>query len=47
VVSFAQLLLGDPDTVTATGSTFPTGVDAEAALLLGYADGRAGRCAGW
>lgn len=41
VVSFAQMLLGDPDTVTATGSTFPTGVDAEAALLLGYADGRA------
>jgi predicted dehydrogenase len=41
VVSFAQMLLGTPDTVTATGSTFPTGVDAEAALLLGYADGRA------
>jgi len=40
VVSFAQMLLGDPDTVAATGSTFPTGVDAEAALLLGYADGR-------
>ena len=40
VVSFAQLLLGDPDTVTATGSTFSTGVDAEASLLLGYADGR-------
>ena len=40
VVSFAQMLLGTPDTVTATGSTFPTGVDAEAALLLGYADGR-------
>ena len=40
VVSFAQMLLGDPDTVVATGSTFPTGVDAEASLLLGYADGR-------
>jgi predicted dehydrogenase len=40
VVSFAQLLLGAPDSVTAVGSTFPTGVDAEAALLLGYADGR-------
>jgi predicted dehydrogenase len=40
VVSFAQMLLGTPDTVTATGSRFPTGVDAEAALLLGYADGR-------
>ena len=40
VVSFAQMLLGTPDTVTVTGSTFPTGVDAEASLLLGYADGR-------
>jgi predicted dehydrogenase len=40
VVSFAQMLLGDPDTVTATGSVFETGVDAEASLLLGYADGR-------
>jgi predicted dehydrogenase len=40
VVSFAQMVLGDPDTVSATGSRFPTGVDAEAALLLGYADGR-------
>ncbi len=41
VVSFAQMLLGTPDTVTASGSLFPTGVDAEAGLLLGYADGRA------
>jgi predicted dehydrogenase len=40
VVSFAQMLLGDPDTVAATGSRFETGVDAEASLLLGYADGR-------
>ncbi|WP_369140649.1 Gfo/Idh/MocA family protein [Modestobacter versicolor] len=40
VVSFAQMLLGDPDTVTATGSTFETGVDAEVSLLLGWADGR-------
>ncbi len=40
VVSFAQMLLGTPDTVTAVGSRFPTGVDAEAALLLGYDDGR-------
>jgi predicted dehydrogenase len=40
VVSFAQMLLGDPDTVTATGSLFETGVDAEVSLLLGYADGR-------
>ncbi|GAB4082540.1 Gfo/Idh/MocA family oxidoreductase [Modestobacter muralis] len=40
VVSFAQMLLGDPDTVTATGSLFDNGVEAEASLLLGYADGR-------
>jgi predicted dehydrogenase len=40
VVSFAQMLLGTPDTVTATGSRFPTGADAEAALLLGWEDGR-------
>ena len=40
VVSFAQMLLGTPDTVTAVGSRFATGVDAEASLLLGYADGR-------
>jgi predicted dehydrogenase len=40
VVSFAQMLLGTPDTVAAAGSRFPTGVDAEAGLLLGYADGR-------
>ncbi|WP_448614323.1 Gfo/Idh/MocA family protein [Modestobacter sp. URMC 112] len=40
VVSFAQMLLGTPDSVTATGSRFETGVDAEASLLLGYADGR-------
>ena len=40
VVSFAQMLLGEPDTVTAAGSTFGTGVDAEASLLLGWADGR-------
>jgi predicted dehydrogenase len=40
VVSFAQMLLGAPDRVTAAGSTYPTGVDAEAALLLGWEDGR-------
>jgi predicted dehydrogenase len=40
VVSFAQMLLGDPDSVTATGSLFPTGADAEASLLLGWDDGR-------
>ncbi|MGY2127208.1 Gfo/Idh/MocA family protein [Blastococcus sp. SYSU DS0617] len=41
VVSFAQMLLGTPQRVVASGSLFPTGVDAEAALLLGYDDGRA------
>jgi predicted dehydrogenase len=41
VVSFAQYFLGTPDRVEATGSLAPTGVDAEAGLLLGYADGRA------
>jgi predicted dehydrogenase len=40
VVSFAQLLLGTPRRVVATGSLFPSGVDAEVALLLGYDDGR-------
>ena len=40
VVSFAQLVLGSPDTVHVVGSRFPTGVDAEASLLLGYPDGR-------
>jgi predicted dehydrogenase len=40
VVSFAQMLLGTPDTVAAVGSRSSTGVDAEASLLLGYADGR-------
>jgi predicted dehydrogenase len=40
VVSFAQLLLGNPERVLATGSLFPSGVDAEAAMLLDYGDGR-------
>jgi predicted dehydrogenase len=40
VVSFAQMILGAPGSVMAVGSLFPTGVDAEAALLLGYPDGR-------
>ncbi len=41
VVSFAQYFLGTPDRVVAHGSLTPTGVDAEAGLLLGYEDGRA------
>jgi predicted dehydrogenase len=40
VVSFAQMLLGTPQRVVAAGSRFPSGVDAEAALLLDYGDGR-------
>lgn len=40
-VSLAQYFLGTPDRVTTTGSLSPTGVDAEAGVLLGYADGRA------
>jgi predicted dehydrogenase len=41
VVSFAQMLLGNPERVVAAGSLFPSGADAEATLLLDYADGRA------
>jgi predicted dehydrogenase len=40
-VSFAQQLLGRPDRVTATGTTYPNGADASAAILLSYDDGRA------
>lgn len=40
VVSFAQHFLGTPDRIVATGSLAPTGVDLEAGLLLGYADGK-------
>jgi predicted dehydrogenase len=39
-VSFAQMVLGDPSRVTAGGSTFPTGADAEVAMLLEFGDGR-------
>ncbi|GAB2591007.1 Gfo/Idh/MocA family oxidoreductase [Microlunatus antarcticus] len=41
VVSIAQHFLGDPTSVSVTGSLAPTGVEAEAGLLLGYDDGRA------
>jgi len=40
VVSFAQYFLGTPDQIAVSGSLAPTGVDAEAGLLLGYDDGR-------
>src|SRR5215218_8548372 len=40
VVSFAQMLLGTPERVVAAGSLFPTGVDADSAILLDFGDGR-------
>jgi predicted dehydrogenase len=40
-VSLAQHVLGRPDRVTTTGTTFPNGSDASAAIQLAYADGRA------
>jgi predicted dehydrogenase len=40
VVSFAQMVLGAPDSVTASGSRFDNGADAEAGILLGWDDGR-------
>jgi predicted dehydrogenase len=40
VVSFAQMLLGTPERVAAVGSLYPSGVDAEASLLLDHGDGR-------
>lgn len=39
-ISFAQMLLGTPETVAAHGVLAETGVDVEEAVLLGYGDGR-------
>ncbi len=39
-ISFAQMVLGNPDTVAAHGVLGPSGVDIEEAVLLGFADGR-------
>jgi predicted dehydrogenase len=39
-ISFAQMLLGNPDRVSAHGVLGPTGVDVEEAVLLGFPDGR-------
>jgi predicted dehydrogenase len=39
-ISFAQMVLGTPDTVAAHGTLDPNGVDIEEAVLLGWADGR-------
>ncbi|MFI8191574.1 Gfo/Idh/MocA family protein [Streptomyces sp. NPDC085946] len=38
-VSFAHLLLGAPDTVTAHARLSPQGVDEQTGMVLGYADG--------
>ena len=43
VVDFARLLLGDPATVTATGSLAPTGVDQDVALQLTWPGGAEAR----
>ena len=40
-VSLAQHFLGRPDRVVATGTTYPNGADASAAIHLAWADGRA------
>jgi predicted dehydrogenase len=39
-ISFAQMLLGVPESVAATGALAATGVDAEEAVLLGFPGGR-------
>lgn len=39
-ISFAQMVLGTPATVTAHGVLAPSGVDVEEAVLLGWPDGR-------
>jgi len=39
-VSWAQMVLGTPDSVQVRGMVGPTGVEQDAALLLGYDDGR-------
>jgi predicted dehydrogenase len=39
-ISFAQMVLGTPDRVTAHGVLGPSGVDVEEAVLLGFPDGR-------
>ena len=38
-ISFAQMVLGTPETVAAHGLLNPSGVDVEEAVLLGWADG--------
>lgn len=40
VVSFAQMILGEPVDVVARGSLLPSGADAESGLLIDFGDGR-------
>jgi predicted dehydrogenase len=40
VVSFAQMVLGTPTSVSVHGAFEPSGVDAEVSLLLGFPEGR-------
>jgi predicted dehydrogenase len=40
VVSFAQMILGTPTSVAASGAMAPSGVDVEESILLGFDDGR-------
>jgi predicted dehydrogenase len=40
LVSFAQMVFGTPTSVSAHGALEPSGVDAEASLLLGFPEGR-------
>lgn len=40
LVNFAQMVLGTPTSVSVQGSLEPSGVDADASLLLGFPDGR-------
>lgn len=46
VLSFAQAILGTPDSVHATGGLLPSGVEGEFGILLGYADGRSATLSG-
>ncbi|MCE1174526.1 MAG: Gfo/Idh/MocA family oxidoreductase [Propionibacteriales bacterium] len=40
VISFAQQFLGEPDVVHAVGGRFGNGVESDAGILLGFAEGR-------
>ena len=46
VLSFAQHFLGMPDVVHAVGGTYPSGVEGEVGVLLGYRDGRSATLSG-